>query len=252
MTIKFANRVKVTSSTTGTGTITLGPAVVSFQTFSDGGILDGDIVRYAILQGSDWEIGTGVYTHSGTTLTRVLEESSTGSLLNLSGQPAEVFLTASAKDVATPSDVSSFAFGTWALGKTDETGWGVTEGSGTLYFRYGTTTVMTLDSLGNLELAGDIYNYNGAIGGPIETSIATVTGRWGYHGVGTDFYFQYQNQNLMRVTSTGDLYLVGDIDINATVTGNNPSSYYFSNASGAQLEIKTDGGVVLTGDLTTN
>jgi hypothetical protein len=98
MTIKFANRVKVTSSTTGTGTITLGAAVESFQTFSDGGILDGNSVRYTIVDTNDWEVGTGVYTHSGTTLSRTLEESSTGSLLNLSGDQ-EVFITTSATDI---------------------------------------------------------------------------------------------------------------------------------------------------------
>ena len=98
MTIKFANRVKVTSTTTGTGTITLGSAVESFQTFSDGGILDGNSVRYTIVDINDWEVGTGVYTHSGTTMSRSLEESSTGSLLNLSGQQ-EVFITTSATDI---------------------------------------------------------------------------------------------------------------------------------------------------------
>ena len=98
MTIKFANRVKVTSATTGTGTITLGSAVESFQTFSDGGILDGNSVRYTIVDTNDWEVGTGVYTHSGTTMSRSLEESSTGSLLNLSGQQ-EVFITTSATDI---------------------------------------------------------------------------------------------------------------------------------------------------------
>ena len=98
MTIKFANRVKVTSATTGTGTITLGSAVESFQTFSDGGILDGNSVRYTIVDTNDWEVGTGVYTHSGTTMSRSLEESSTGSLLNLSGEQ-EVFITTSATDI---------------------------------------------------------------------------------------------------------------------------------------------------------
>ena len=98
MTIKFANRVKVISTTTGTGTITLGSAVESFQTFSDGGILDGNSVRYTIVDTNDWEVGTGVYTHSGTTMSRSLEESSTGSLLNLSGEQ-EVFITTSATDI---------------------------------------------------------------------------------------------------------------------------------------------------------
>ena len=98
MTIKFANRVKVNTTTTGTGTITLGSAVGGFQTFAQGGILNGNSVRYTILNGNNWEVGTGVYTHSGTTMSRSYEESSTGSLLNLAGE-SEVFITTSATDI---------------------------------------------------------------------------------------------------------------------------------------------------------
>ena len=99
MAFVLANRVKVTTSTTGTGTIALGSASDGFQNFADGGVADGDKVRYVITDGTDYELGEGTYTSSGTTLSRSLLESSTGSLLNLSGSGVEVFISPAAEDL---------------------------------------------------------------------------------------------------------------------------------------------------------
>lgn len=97
----LANRARMTTATTGTGTITLGSAVAGYQTFADAGVADTNVIRYVIEDGTAWEIGTGTYTASGTTLTRTVTESSNAdAAINLSGS-AEVFITAVAEDIET-------------------------------------------------------------------------------------------------------------------------------------------------------
>jgi len=97
--VTLVNRAKMSTSTTGTGTITLGSAESGYQSFADAGVSDGDVVRYVIEDGDDWEIGSGTYTSTGTTMSRTVDESSNSdAALNLTGS-AVVFITAAAGDV---------------------------------------------------------------------------------------------------------------------------------------------------------
>ncbi len=106
---KLVNRAKMTTTTVGTGTITLGSAASGFQTFAAAGVVNADVVRYVIEEGTAWEIGNGTYTATGTTLARSLLSSSTGSLLSLGGN-ATVYVTATAEDFNELALLASPAF----------------------------------------------------------------------------------------------------------------------------------------------
>ena len=96
---KLFNRAKMTTSTTGSGTVTLSAAAVGFQSFADAGVSNGDVVQYLIEEGAAWELGTGTYSSTGTSLTRTPSESSDGGTAITLGGAASVAITAVADDL---------------------------------------------------------------------------------------------------------------------------------------------------------
>ena len=93
MALVLADRVQETTTTTGTGTVTLAGAASGFQSFAAVG--DGNSTYYTITGGTDFEVGIGTYTSSGTTLSRttVLSSSNSNSLVNFSAGTKNVFVT---------------------------------------------------------------------------------------------------------------------------------------------------------------
>ena len=69
MALIVADRVKETTVTAGTGSVTLKGAYGGFQTFSDA-IGDGNSTYYTIENFTRWEVGIGTYSSGGNTLSR--------------------------------------------------------------------------------------------------------------------------------------------------------------------------------------
>jgi len=177
--VTLVNRAKVITTTTGTGTLTLGSAVDGFQTFAAAGVTDGQTVRYAIENGTAWEIGSGTYTASGTTLSRSASESSDGGAeINLVGTSV-VYVIAGAQDILQESDLTagtgiSIAGSTITNTAPDQTV-SLTQGANvTITGTYPSFTIAATDtnttySAGTgLDLSGTTFS--------IDSTVATLTG----------------------------------------------------------------------------
>jgi hypothetical protein len=123
MALVLADRVKVSTTTTGTGTYTLGSAATGYQDFSVIG--NTNTTFYTVTNGTDWEVGIGTYTSSGTTLSRdtILSSSNAGSAVNWGAGTKEAFVTY-------PSGKSVIEGGSPTFAKLGLGGWSGSSGAG--------------------------------------------------------------------------------------------------------------------------
>tara|TARA_R100001510_G_scaffold57493_1_gene65783 strand:- start:352 stop:2499 length:2148 start_codon:yes stop_codon:yes gene_type:complete len=161
------DRVKETTTTTGTGTITLAGAATGFQSFSVIG--NSNTTFYCITDGTNFEIGTGTYTSSGTTLSRdtVHESSNSGSKVDFGAGTKDVFCTLAAEKallipssgdltVDAPADIILDADGADVLLKDAGTQYAaLTNSSGNLILKSGSTTAITFSGA-NATFAGTV------------------------------------------------------------------------------------------------
>lgn len=100
---EIARRTRELTATTGTGTYTLAGAVSGHRAFS-ATLSDGDTVPYCIVYGTDYEIGIGTYTASGTTLARttIRASSNSGSAVDWPSGDKEIWCAVDPADVPSP------------------------------------------------------------------------------------------------------------------------------------------------------
>ena len=105
MAFKLNDRVKESSSTTGTGTFTLGGAVTGFETFA-AGIGGGNTTYYCIFENgtNNFEVGFGTLNGGASTLARtnVISSSNSDGLVNFAGA-TEVFCTVPGAKISLPT-----------------------------------------------------------------------------------------------------------------------------------------------------
>jgi hypothetical protein len=171
MAFVIADRVRETSTTTGTGNFTLAGAVDRFRTFDS--VLDtGDTTYYTIADqsGVGWEVGIATFTSPSTLArTTILSSSNGGSAVDFGAGSKDVFITLPASRTVTSVDggstgltPSTASYGAISLGGTLVAANGGTGQSsytiGDLLYASGTTALSKLADVatGNALISGGV------------------------------------------------------------------------------------------------
>jgi hypothetical protein len=258
MPLVLKNRVRESTTTTGTGAVTLAGAAIGFDSFADIG--NGNTTYYTIADNTAWEVGIGTYTASGTTLSRdtVLSNSlGTTALINFSAGTKDVFCTYPAEEsvygdgttlVAPSGTILPVASG--GTGVTTSTGTGsvVLSDSPTLT---GTVLIGSPSGASTVTLGRSSGTSTVNVGTGSTSLIATRTVNIATNGSGTDII------NIGRTTAVSGVTNINigtqqrtsnatNININTGATGGNAYTTIGSNDGGSLTTI--DGPFYVTGD----
>jgi hypothetical protein len=124
MAFVIADRVRETSTTTGTGNIALGGAVTGYQTFASA-LSSGDTTYYTIADqgGANWEVGIGTFTSPSTLArTTILSSSNGGSVVTFTAGTKDVFISLPASKTVPGSGIAVSTGSDWGTSLTAPTG----------------------------------------------------------------------------------------------------------------------------------
>ena len=208
MALVLKDRVKETTTTTGTGTYTLAGAVTGFEAFSSVG--DGNTTYYACTDGTDFEVGIGTYTASGTTLARttILQSSNSDSAVSWSSgtktifcaQPAEKAVFLNASDNIELADDEKIVLGT---------------GGDLEIFHDGSNSIIKDAGTGNIELTGrtQVKNVNGELMADFVQNGATKF----YHDNSLKLETASGGISVTGEVAATSLDISGDVDVDGTL-----------------------------------
>lgn len=213
----FADRIKETTTTTGTGTINLGGAVSGYQTFVQG-LGNGHYTYYCIFNSglNEWEVGLGLVTDAATdTLSRdtVLSSSNGGLLVNFSAGTKDVICTMPASKsliIDGDSNVTATAnlniTGNVSLGDNNKINLGA--GSDLQLYHDGTQSIITDVGTGQLQILAENTWYAGSATGSNVYFKAVKAGA---------FEAYYGNSKKFETTASGIL-TTGTVNVNSVYT----------------------------------
>ena len=177
MALVVYDRVQETTTTSGTGSVTLLGAVSGFQSFAVVG--NGNTTYYTITDGAAWEVGIGTYSTSGPTLARttVLSNSNGNtSPITLSGGLAQVFLTYPAeKSVNLDASSNVTPLGTIASGTWQGTTVGVSYGGTGVTASSGANSVVLRDANQNTALNNIFRNITSTVSAAGTTTLTAAS-----------------------------------------------------------------------------
>lgn len=252
------DRVKETSSSTGTGDFTLDGAASGFKAFGDvAGI--GDTVYYAIYQeaAGDFEVGIGSLPVSTSTLQRdtVLSSSNADALVNFGVGGKVVFITAPAEKIIQYDNSNNLTL-SGATFDTDFSSNITLDAGGSIFLQDSGSTQLTVSNGGVVNNSGFLWATTGEITptvSPFSEYIAIGPdqgGDWGYVYAGLDDFLHIGNN---RAGVSVDVGSIGDFKVtnNATTSLIEADLGSVRLYDGGSLKLQTTSvGVSVTGSVT--
>ena len=241
MALVISDRIKESSTTTGTGTLTLGGAITGFETFT-ANLSNGDTTYYCCTDNTDFEVGLGTFTTSGTTLARttILASSNSNNAVNWSSGTRTVFCTLPAAktvflDASGNTSVSgSVTAGSFVIGSADinendlESIDGITAGTVAASKAAVVDTNKDITGFRNVTLTGELdagsldVSGDADIDGTTNLDIVDIDGAVSIDAattIGTNNKIQFRDTALYINSSTdGQLDLVADTEIQIAAT----------------------------------
>jgi len=260
MALVLADRVRETTTTTGTGAVTLGGAYTGFQTFS-AAIGNANTTYYTLANvvSGEWEVGIGTYTSGANTLSRdtVLASSNAGALVNFTSGSKDAFVTQPAERAVYVNSANT-TVSVPALSASADSQFTST---GAVQISSGTTAQRPTGAVGKIRWNSTLSQYEGydgtnwtLLGGAVISNDTTTASdlypTFASVTTGNASTLYTSNAQLLYKPSTGELKVKAPVASNGVVINADSVSSNYTIATGTNGfsigPLTINSGVVLT------